>query len=668
MEERYSRLYSQEGMLYAETSPVVVSAGAVLSDSLTRNVLVQLKFKNISDKEITSITAYILPLNASGEEKDSVVEYRYNNLHARRDDSFGTNTAVVMPNTAVRSYKVRVGLVCFSDGSRWQGKEEYFSPLPAPKRLEAAFDDKELSRQFRISYGGDCNYLPSEERDLWFCTCGAINHEDEQKCHRCRRVHSALKNISISSLRSETSRRITSEKKYEEEEDIENSEKRVKLIKLFAILVPVVVVLAILLATLPGYLGRKNDYSKAASLLEDGKYDLAQQAFEALGDYEDSRELAEKEIPYRRAAYIMSCAEKGDTDGLVMLGMKRSELGEEETVSTALYGKAAEMFAALGDYKDSAAQSEAAQKAIADYYDSLLSESYDEASKLLEEKEFCKARDAFAALGEYKDSAAMVNESIYRKAEMLMALTEKYSMEGINCSLSTSTGEKSVFYIPQDIYIKLGSGISTDIREICAPDGVEINYENAPESGFLPFCDAVSSLYASLGDYKDCAEKSGSATDAGDYTKPFYTFIKEGKLAEAITWLNEFKGDFADRDRWSNFINIYLPFCGTWKFDTGDPTLMPMTLGVNAQCSTITTAVFLSEDGGAKMRIYLEGNPEYYIELQPKIKENGSISFYYSPDGVTTFYLVINNEGKINYSKYNSNSPSTETQCAVYKK
>ena len=362
-------------MLYAESSPVIIPAGTVLADSLTKKVLVQLKFKNISDKEISSLIAYILPLDASGKAPDKAVEYRYNALSIPRHESFGAGTAVVMPNTGVRSYKVRVGQVCFADGSRWEGKEDYFAPLPAPERLEKAYDDEEMSHQFRISYGEDCVYLASEAKDLWFCTCGAVNHEGEIKCHKCRRVYSALKNISVDSLRSETSKRLSSEMQQEAEEDIENTEKRSKLLKLLAIIIPVVLILVILLATLPGYFARKNNYAKAAALLEQGEYDQAQQLYEELGDYEDSRELAEKEIPYRRAAYIMDCAAKGDTDGLVMLGMKRSELGEEETVSTALYRKASEMFAALGDYKDSAAQSAAAEKAISDYYEGLLSDS-----------------------------------------------------------------------------------------------------------------------------------------------------------------------------------------------------------------------------------------------------------------------------------------------------
>lgn len=666
MEQRYLKLNSQEGMLYTEGSPIVIQAGTILYDTLTKKVLAQLKFKNISNKEISSLTACIQPLDDSGEEKESVVEYRYSDLSIGREGSFGSNTAVVLPNTT-RSYKVRVELVCFADGSQWQGPEEYFASFPAPKRLEDAFDDEELAHQFRICYGDDCNYLSSEAADLWFCTCGAVNHADESKCHRCRRVHSALKNINIAALRSESSKRLTSEKIQEAEEDVENSERRSKLIKLIAILLPIVLIVTVLLATLPGYFRRKNNYAKAGTLLEQGQYDAAEQLYTELGEYEDSRELVEKEIPYRKAAYIMDCAARGDTDGLVMLALKRSEMSKEETVSTVLYRKASEMFAALGDYKDSAEQTAAAEKAIADYYEGLLADRYDAAVKLLEEKKFCEARDAFSALGDYKDSQEMVSECMVRKAELLLGLTEKYSMDGIGCSLSTVTGEKSVFYIPQEVYIKLGSGISTDIRSICAPDGVEINYQTPPE-GCLPFFDAVSALSGTMISSKDGDEPSAPAEEAGDPTETFYAFIEEGKLPEAFTWLSEFTGDFPERDLWMNLMNLYLPFCGDWEFDSGDPTLFPRTMGVDTPCSMFTAAIFLSEDGTAKLRICMDGDPDRTFELQSNLEKDSTVSFYLSPDGFTTFYLVINKAGMINYSQYSNIPLPGAPQSVVYRR
>ena len=69
-----------------------------------------------------------------------------------------------------------------------------------------------------------------------------------------------------------------------------------------------------------------------------------------------------------------------------------------------------------------------------------------------------------------------------------------------------------------------------------------------------------------------------------------------------------------------------------------------------------------------QLYVYPEGNTDFPIALTPNIKEDGSITFSVSPDGATVFYLAINNAGKLNYSKYNSNVKTAETQCAVYKK
>ncbi len=44
MAERYTKLYTLESALYAEGAPVIIAAGALLDDSVTRRTLVQLKF------------------------------------------------------------------------------------------------------------------------------------------------------------------------------------------------------------------------------------------------------------------------------------------------------------------------------------------------------------------------------------------------------------------------------------------------------------------------------------------------------------------------------------------------------------------------------------------------------------------------------------------------
>ncbi len=59
MSERYSKLFSLPENLYTEGSPVIIAAGALLKDNSTGKLLVQLKFRNISDCVINAVKVKI---------------------------------------------------------------------------------------------------------------------------------------------------------------------------------------------------------------------------------------------------------------------------------------------------------------------------------------------------------------------------------------------------------------------------------------------------------------------------------------------------------------------------------------------------------------------------------------------------------------------------------
>ncbi|MGI5977675.1 MAG: hypothetical protein ACOX68_08275 [Candidatus Limivicinus sp.] len=665
MGERYSIIYRPEHMFYADGAPVVAAASALLEDSLTRSVLVQVKFENISDKTVKSLKLEITPLDTAGHAAWDKVEYQYMDLAAKRDDCFGQKAAVIMPDNRVRSFTLAVSEVIFSDNSSWDGSGSEWVKIGCPRLLSEAYGDDELSEQFAIRYGADCKYLPEEQRDLWYCTCGAINSAAEPKCHSCRRVFAALKDVNLSSLRSECAQRVESEKIEEEEVQEEQHIKLGKYKKLIFILVPVIAVLILIAATVPGFIARKNDYNYAVQLLESQEFDRAQEAFEAMGSYSDCREQAEKNVPYRKAMYIMSCAEKSDIKGLELLNMRRSQIPEGDSVSVALYRAAESTFGELGNYKDSAVQKEKAQAAVSSYYDAKLNEAYDAAAALLDEKKYCEARDAFLALDSYSDSADMARECMYMRAVALYEVTAKYSMRGICADISSETGVKSVIYIPETVFSKLGKSVSSDLRDVLHEDGVEINIKEVPESGFAPICDCVSQLFSGLGDYKDSAEYIEKAEEAGDFSRPFYEYCSSGQLPAAYLWLSEYDGEIKDRDWWVTVLENYIPYCGAWEFYSGDPTLIPFTVGIDARCTGFTSGVVIDGDE-IKLRINLNGDTDYPIDIP--VSENPA-KFSVCPDGACTYIAALGSNGRLNYSKYLNSAakPLPQSSCEYSK-
>ena len=209
MSERYNEIYRQPGMLYRPGSPVVIYAGALLNDTLTRKTLVHFKYKSVSDTPIRSMSVSILPVFNTGSSADAPVDYFYGGLDIRRDECFGEKTAIVLDLPYVASNKICVKEVEFADGGHWKGSGKYFEHFSSPRRLEDAYKSAELSEQFRIKYSkidSPCIYLPEKRESMWFCTCGAFNTESEAKCHKCRRVQSALLSVNEGVLRSVSER------------------------------------------------------------------------------------------------------------------------------------------------------------------------------------------------------------------------------------------------------------------------------------------------------------------------------------------------------------------------------------------------------------------------------------------------------------------------------
>ena len=346
MSVRYTRVFTLPNDLYAEGCPLMISAGALLKDNQTGRMLVQLKIKNIGTKRVKAAKVCIQPMDIVGAPLGDEVAYKYLDLNAGRDEEFGQKTLIPLPDNEARAYTVRVSEVAFEDNATWTGDTAPVQ-LGAPKTLSDVLRDPELIKQYKLKYGADAAYEPKEQLDLWYCTCGALNHKGEE-CHQCGLTLDFLQSFDLAALTAEKDARLAQEKAEQEAKEAAakaraESAKKTKKALIIVAAVIAVVVAAVLIV---GAVKKSNAYQAAEELFINEQYDESIAAFTALGDYKDSAERVEQANTAKLAAEKKAEEERIEAEKAAAYADAEKLLAQGEEA------KAAVAFNKLSGYKD----------------------------------------------------------------------------------------------------------------------------------------------------------------------------------------------------------------------------------------------------------------------------------------------------------------------------
>ena len=322
MNERYTKLFALPENLYTESAPVVIAAGALLKDNQTGKILAQIKYKNISSKIIKAVKVAVRAFDVSGTEIESVAEYQYLDLSAARDTEFGQKNAILLPNAVTRSFSCECKSIIFADGTSWEETGAEWTPLAEPKLLTQKLGG--LAAQYQRETIGNAQFVTTDDRDLWICACGAINRQDEEKCHTCRSEKSALLaalDTDILKKHNEDYNKAKAEQEAKQAAETKIKKAKTKKISIIAAACAVVVIAAIVV--IAQIVVPPSKYNSAVALMNEGKYEEALKEFEDLSGYKDSADMI-SETKYQWAISLLG---NDDQD-------------------------AYEIFIALGDYKD----------------------------------------------------------------------------------------------------------------------------------------------------------------------------------------------------------------------------------------------------------------------------------------------------------------------------
>lgn len=431
--------------------------------------------------------------------------------------------------------------------------------------------------------------------------------------------------------------------------------------KYLVIIIPTILLLILLIAAAPGAVYREHRYRSATKALNSGNLETAEELLLEIPMYRDSDTLLNREIPYQRAGRLLEAADAGDESKLEECGYSSSDLQEDTTASILLYSAAQDRFLQLEDYRDSAYLAEMCRAGIDREKDRLRQEAeeallrqnqgaYDSAVSLLDSGAYSEARALFETLGDFSDSSVMAEECRYRKAVSLFQFISRYDISRISAVISTDTDGTSIFSLPSEEALRLGTGCIEELRSSCGKDPTDVRLEDMPSGQMPPLKDALKEFFLSLGDYKDSASFPDQIDELTDYTRDFFMLCSTGDLPAAKAWLSSYAGEFPDRDEWADLLELYLPYCGNWKLYSGDAGLLPYTIGQNSTALSTSSRVILTRDG-AVLRLSFGEDLAYNIDLPSEL---GKTQFINSDLG-TGYYMGALNNRHLVYHRYDYN-------------
>lgn len=308
MSKLYEKVFSAEPELYAIGCPVIIEAGALQKSTKTNKIYAQLKFKNIGKKDIKALKVSINIFDPASISLNKNFVYQYLDCNAKRDDNFGQRTLIELPDDAARSFVTEITEILFEDGTILSEHFTNFIPVPHKSSLEEEIG-KELTSQYICEVGAGAAFKPFICNDLWICTCGAVNCQDEEECHIClKKKTTQLEALNIENLQAKKQVKEIKLKAEQEQKELVRLAEAKKKKTTVAITISVTLFLIFGVLFMIYYTDKTDRYNQAVAKLELNQFDEAQQIFEELGSFKDSEEQV-MNADYMHAKYYL---EKND--------------------------------------------------------------------------------------------------------------------------------------------------------------------------------------------------------------------------------------------------------------------------------------------------------------------------------------------------------------------
>ncbi|MCD9022582.1 hypothetical protein [Cohnella silvisoli] len=423
---RYKILTEYVPSEWIQGSPIEILKGTILLDQFEDTTALQLKLCNNSKKTINSVHIQIGCYDETGEaiRGDNIVYFAYQDLHIPPGTFFGDQQLVILPDRSVRKVVVIFVKTMFVDGVVFPFKGLQTRKLPVLKALPELGSDlfRELERILPENNPFARTFIPEMySDDTWACTCGKINEIGDLQCVRCGRQRLKQLEVMNASYLQKSLNILKEQARKQEEMDALNR--------------------------------MKSDIERMKESKKERRIVIWIMSFTVLicaGLYE-WYQIAEPRLHYTKA-------------------LRQFEAGQ--------FLEAKEAFLKLGDYKDAADRVNQAEDRMKQAAAQMKQTEYEQAIEARSNGYYVSSINAFASLGEYKDSKEQWKESVFQFAIHLLH-DKKYTealaqLEMIPSYRDHDEGRLEILYQNAVASLKAGNPVSA----MTVLKGI-VNYKNS---------------------------------------------------------------------------------------------------------------------------------------------------------------------------------------------
>lgn len=187
MSKRYTIVNMLNKAYYLDECPIILENGALTKDNFENKILLQLKFKNISSKNIKAINISIKCMDIINNELEFIEEFSYLDLDIKQNEIFGSNTPIIITNSNTRNFKIKIQKVIFFDSTIYENVDnKEFIEIDEQENIDIN-DPLEMQyiKELKNISEADYRYKVKVCENYWLCSCGSFNFLENSRCISC---------------------------------------------------------------------------------------------------------------------------------------------------------------------------------------------------------------------------------------------------------------------------------------------------------------------------------------------------------------------------------------------------------------------------------------------------------------------------------------------------